>query len=52
MDNMVLSCLLGTITVDLKEITRNHDHTADQLWVALEEQFLDNREAHALHLDA
>jgi hypothetical protein len=40
MDNMVLSWLLGTITA-----------AAQQLWVALEEQFLGDREARVLHLD-
>jgi hypothetical protein len=52
-DSVVLSWLLGTITVDLQETTRACDRscTAQQLWVALEEQFLDNREVHALHLD-
>jgi hypothetical protein len=56
MDGMVLSWLLGTISVDLPETTCACDHsrnrTAQQFWVALEEQFLNNREAHALHLDA
>jgi hypothetical protein len=56
MDSVVLSWLLGTNTVDLQETTHPRDHgcgcdrTAQQLWVALEEQFLDNREARALHL--
>jgi hypothetical protein len=36
MDEMVLSWLLGTITVDLQETTRTRDRTAQQLWVALE----------------
>jgi hypothetical protein len=30
---------------------RGRDRTSQQLWVALEEQFLDNCEDHALHLD-
>jgi hypothetical protein len=51
MDNVVPSWLLGTITVDLQETTRDCDRTVQQLWVALEEQFLGNREARALHLD-
>jgi hypothetical protein len=51
MDSVVLSWLLGTITVDLQGTTHARDHTAQQLWVALEEQFLGNREARALHLD-
>jgi hypothetical protein len=48
---VVLSWLLGTITVDLQETTCTRDRTAQQLWVSLEEQFLGNREAHALHLN-
>jgi hypothetical protein len=37
MDSVDLSWLLITITVDLQETTRAHDHTVQQLWVALEE---------------
>jgi hypothetical protein len=40
-----------TITVNLQETTRAPDRTAQQLWVALKEQFLDNRKACAVHLD-
>jgi hypothetical protein len=47
---VVLSWLLGTITIDLEETA--HGRTAQQLWVALEEQFLGNLKARALHLDA
>jgi hypothetical protein len=50
MDSVVLSWLLGTITIDLLETTCGRDHTAQQLWVALEEQFLSNCKARALHL--
>jgi hypothetical protein len=51
MDSVVLLWLLGTIIVDLQETTRGRVRTAQQLWVALEEQFLYNREVRALHLD-
>jgi tetratricopeptide (TPR) repeat protein len=51
MDSVVLSWLLGTITIDLLETTCGRDRTAQQLWVALEEQFLSNCKARALHLD-
>jgi hypothetical protein len=55
MDSVVLSWLLSTITVDLQETTqardRGRDRTTQQFWVALESQFLGNREARALHLD-
>jgi hypothetical protein len=54
MDSVVLSWLLGTITVNLQETThaydRGLDHTTQQR-VALEEQFLSSRETRTLHLD-
>jgi hypothetical protein len=48
---MVLSWLKGTITVELQDIVHDQESTARQAWIALEEQFLGNREAWALHLD-
>jgi hypothetical protein len=51
MDSVVLSWLLSTISIDLQETTCARDRTAQQLWVALEEQFLGNHKACALHLD-
>jgi hypothetical protein len=41
-----------TITVELQDIIRNQADTGHQAWLALEEQFLGNRDAQALHLDA
>jgi hypothetical protein len=52
MDNVVLSWLQGTIIVELHDIICDQADTARQAWPALEEQFLGNREARALHLDA
>jgi hypothetical protein len=52
MDSVVLSWLHGTITVELQDIIRDQADTARQAWLALEDQFLGNRDARALHLDA
>jgi hypothetical protein len=52
MDSVVLSWLHGTITVELQDIIRDQADTARQAWLALEDQFLGNRGARALHLDA
>jgi hypothetical protein len=52
MDTVVLSWLHGTITVELQDIIRDQAHMGRQVWLALEEQFLENRDARALHLDA
>jgi hypothetical protein len=51
MDNVILSWLLGTITVDLQKTTHACDRTTHQLWFALEEQFLSNCEVRTLHFD-
>jgi primosomal replication protein N len=52
MDNVVISWLHGTITVELQDSIHDQSDTARQAWLALEGQFLGNREARALHLDA
>jgi hypothetical protein len=52
MDSVVLSWLHGTITVELQDIIRDQADTTRQAWLALEDQFLGNRDARALHLDA
>ena len=54
MDCVVMTWLLGTVSPDLEEIVRD-DHataTARSVWLALEHQFLGNREQRALYLDA
>ena len=52
MDNVVLSWLHNTVTVELQDIIRDQADTGRQAWLALEEQFLGNWDARALHLDA
>lgn len=52
MDNVVLSWLYGTLTIELQDIVREREGIARQAWVALEDQFLGNQEARTLHLDA
>jgi hypothetical protein len=45
MDTAVLSWLHDTITVELQDIIRNQAHTGRHAWLALEKQFLGNRDA-------
>jgi hypothetical protein len=52
MDTVVLSWLHDTITVELQDIIGDQANMGHQVWFALEEQFLENRDARALHLDA
>ena len=51
LDSIVLSWILGTISLDLHDLVRNTP-TARGAWLALEGQFLGNAEARALRLDA
>ena len=50
-DNIVLSWILGTISLDLHNLVCN-TLNARRAWLALEGQFLGNAEARALRLDA
>lgn len=52
MDCVVLGWLYGSISVDLLETVMTPNATARLVWLALENQFLGNREQHALHLSA
>jgi hypothetical protein len=52
MDAVVLSWVLGTLSPKLMESVRTPGGTARRPWIAVEEQFLGNREARALRLDA
>jgi hypothetical protein len=52
MDMVVESCLYGTISPELQDVTRQHAHTAHAAWLALENRFIGNREIRALHIDA
>jgi hypothetical protein len=51
LDNIVLTWIVGTISVDLHSLLRNLPH-ARAAWLAIEGQFLGNAEAQALCLDA
>ncbi|EEC82022.1 hypothetical protein OsI_25984 [Oryza sativa Indica Group] len=52
MDCVVLSWMYGTISTDLLESVMTHTTTARLVWRSLEHQFLGNREARALDLNA
>jgi hypothetical protein len=49
--NVVKSWIWSIVSLDLQDITRQHGHTARNAWLALENHFLGNRKAHALHMD-
>ena len=51
LDSIVLSWILGTISLDLHYLVRNTP-SARGAWLALEDQFLGNAKARALRLDA
>jgi uncharacterized membrane protein YgcG len=51
LDSIVLTWIVGTISVDLHSLFRNIPH-ARAVWLAIEGQFLGNAEARALRLDA
>jgi hypothetical protein len=51
MDNVVKSWIYDTISADLHDITRQRGHMARDVWLALENHFLGNRETRALHID-
>jgi hypothetical protein len=52
MDNVILNWISNSISVDLHQVVREHGCTTRHLWLAIENQFLNNREQHTLHLDA
>jgi hypothetical protein len=51
MDNVVVSWIFGTISIDLQDIARARGISARQTWLTLENQFIGNSETRALHLD-
>ncbi|XP_039780882.1 uncharacterized protein LOC120648211 [Panicum virgatum] len=51
MDCIVKSWILGTISNDLVDTISSRGSTARAAWVAVESQFLSNRETRALYLD-
>jgi hypothetical protein len=52
MDSVVLNWIINSISADLHQVVREHGCTARHLWLAIENQFLGNREQRTLHLDA
>jgi hypothetical protein len=52
MDSVVLNWINNSISVDLHQVVRERGCTARHLWLAIENQFLSNREHRTLHLDA
>jgi hypothetical protein len=52
MDSVVLNWISNSILGDLHQVVRERGCTARHLWLAIEDQFLDNREQRTLHLDA
>jgi hypothetical protein len=51
LDSIVLTWIVGTISIDLHSLLQNIPH-ARATWLATEGQFLGNAEARALRLDA
>jgi hypothetical protein len=49
--SVVLNWISNSISADLHQVVREHDCTVRHLWLAIENQFLDNREHRTLHLD-
>jgi hypothetical protein len=51
MDNVVLNWISNSITPELHQVVRECGTTVRHLWLAIENQFLGNREQRTLHLD-
>lgn len=52
MNAVVKSWLYGTVTSDLADDVIEQRATAHEAWLAIEGNFLDNKETRALHLNA
>jgi hypothetical protein len=52
MDSVVLNWISNSISTDLHQVVRECDCTVRHLWLAIENQFLSNREQRTLHLHA
>jgi hypothetical protein len=52
MDVVVICWLTNMITDNFQEVVRERGHPVHHMWLALENQFLGNRETCTLHLDA
>jgi hypothetical protein len=50
-DGIVLTWMLGTLSIKLQEIIHEPSETAWQAWLAIKAQFLDNHESCVLQLD-
>jgi hypothetical protein len=51
MDSVVLNWIINSITPELHQVVRERGATACHLWLAIENQFLENCEKRTLHLD-
>jgi hypothetical protein len=52
MDSVVLNWISNSISTDHHQVVRECNCTVRHLWLAIENQFLSNRERRTLHLDA
>jgi hypothetical protein len=52
MDNIILNWISNSISTDLHQVVRERGCTTRHLWLVIENQCLNNREQHTLHLDA
>jgi hypothetical protein len=52
MDSVVLNWISNSITPELHQVVQECGATVHHLWLAIENQFLGNREQRTLHLDA
>jgi hypothetical protein len=52
MDSIVLNWINNSISSELHQVVRERGCTSHHLWLAIENQFLGNREQRTLHLDA
>jgi hypothetical protein len=52
MDSVILNSISNSISADLHQVVRERGCTTCHLWLAIENQFLSNREQLTLHLDA
>jgi hypothetical protein len=52
MDSVTLNWISNSISTDLHQVVQERGCTVRHLWLAIENQFLDNREHRTLHLDA
>jgi hypothetical protein len=51
MGSVVLNWISNSISTDLHQVVRERGCTAHHLWLAIENQFLGNREQRTIHLD-